>query len=82
MELSRQIVEAEFGGSAVGYVCQVGAFFVLRRLPRVDEIARKTEGGVDRAHPLAVAPRKVFVDRRDVAAPAEKRVDERGESCD
>ncbi len=74
-EVVAQVVEAELGVRAVGDVAGVGGLAGLRLHLGLDHADGHAERLVDRAHPLGVAAREVVVDRDEVRALADQRVE-------
>ena len=67
-EVVAQVVEAEFVVGAVGDVAAVRGALLGRVLLVADHADGEAEEAVDRAHPVRVARRQVFVDGDDVDA--------------
>ena len=78
-QLIAQVVKAELAVRAVEHVAGVGGLFLLKGHPRLGHGDADAQRLVHRAHPLAVAPGEVGVDRGDVRPPAAERVQARRE---
>ncbi len=74
-EVVAQVVEAEFVVRSVRHVAGVGRALLRLRLAARDDADRKAEQPVDRAHPLGVALREIFVDGHDVHALSGERIE-------
>ena len=77
-----QVVEAELGVGPVGDVCCVRGPPAAGRHAVLQQADAHAHEAVDGAHPLAVAPGQVVVDRDDVDAPAVDGVEVAGERGD
>ena len=77
-----QVVEAELGVGPVGDVCCVRGPPAAGRHAVLQQADAHAQEAVHLAHPLAVAPGQVVVDRDDVHAPAVEGVEVAGERGD
>ena len=69
-----QVIKAKFTIGAIGHVGLVGGALVLVRNAGINHTGGHAKRGKRLAHPFAVAPRQIIIDRHNMHTAARERV--------